>query len=104
MASKLKLQPNPTFKCKVGIPVPGVGEVEAVFEFKHKGRDELEKFWSAHVGQPHPEVAEALVVGWGLEDEFNIENLRALLNNYLGAAPALLTAYEDELLNARRGN
>ncbi|OAM26211.1 hypothetical protein A7P96_00610 [Eikenella sp. NML03-A-027] len=104
MASKLKLQPHPTFKCKVDIPVPGAGVVEAVFEFKHKGLNELERFWADNVDNPDPKVAEALVVGWELEDEFTTDNLRTLLDNYPGAARALISAYSEELITARRGN
>lgn len=104
MASKLKLQPNPTFKCKVDIPVPGVGGVETVFEFKHRGLNELDRLWADNVDNPDPKLAEALVVGWELEDEFNISNLRTLLDNYPGAAHALIAAYSEELVTARRGN
>lgn len=104
MTSKLKLQPNPTFKCKVEIPVPGGESVPAVFEFKHYSVSGVEEFWKEAAGKPDLDIAASLVVGWDLEDEFSADNLQTLLNNYPGSAAALINAHTAELFRARQGN
>ena len=104
MASKLKLQPSPTFTCTVESPVPGAESVPVVFEFKHYSVSGIEEFWQEAMGRPDLESAALLVVGWDLEDEFTADNLHSLLNNYPGSAVALINAYSTELWRARRGN
>lgn len=45
--TKLKLNPEPTFKATVGIPVPGVGNVDVEFTFKHRTRKAITDFLEA---------------------------------------------------------
>jgi hypothetical protein len=100
-----KLKANPTFKAKVGIPIPG-GEPEQVeFEFRHRTVDGLAELREQCAkGMSNREIFDAVVVGWGLSDEFNHENTDVLLQNYPMAARAIFTGYIDELTNARLGN
>lgn len=101
-----KLKANPTFKTKVGIPIPG-GEPESVeFEFRHRTLDGITKFREecAAGKKSNREVFDAIVVGWGLTDEFNGDNIDMLLQNYPGAANAIAGVYLEELFKARRGN
>ena len=104
MASKLNLQSNPTFKCKVAIPVPGGEPVPVEIEYRHHSVSSINKFWEEHSGAANVEVVWLLVAGWDLEDEYNRDNLQALLDNYPGAAAEIVGSFTAELYNARRGN
>ena len=108
MGLKLKLNPEPTFKAKVGIPVPGGKPTLVEFTFKHRTREQVKELQDemAALGE-NADEAEAFrmfVVGWELDDEFNDENIKRLLSNYLGASAAISSAYFSELYGARRGN
>lgn len=101
--AKLTLNPNPTFKAKVGIPVPGSDELaEVEFVFKHRTKDQLES-WMGENGEDLQKVME-MVDGWDLPDKFNEANVKTLLQNYFGAAAAIVTAYIGELMKAKTGN
>ena len=102
--SKFKLEPAPTFKATVQIPVHGGDSVPVVFEFKHRTRDELDAFYKPKKERTVEEQLMDMVVGWDLDDEFNAENVAKLAQNYLGAAGALVTAYVAELMQARTKN
>jgi hypothetical protein len=130
--AKLSLKAPPTFKGKVKIPVAGGAEVEIVIDFKHRTRDELDQHMAdmrAKVAPPpvvqpvegtdapavipkareitmDDEVADVLNVasGWDLDEPFNAENVRTLLNNYHRASWAIGMAYMTELTQARQGN
>lgn len=102
--AKLKLNPEPTFKAKVGVPVPGGRPVEVLFTFKHRTRDELLAWIDESHGARDYESVEQCVVAWELEDEFTRENIERLCNNYPGAGLAIVGAYLDELRGAREKN
>lgn len=102
--AKLKLNPEPTFKAKVGIPVPGSRPVDVEFTFKHRARDEILAWLDDNRDATDVQSVEQCVVGWGLEDEFSRENVERLCNNYPGAGMAILAAYLDELRGARAKN
>lgn len=104
MGIKLKLNPEPTFKAKVGIPVPGVGIAQVEFTFKHRTREEVVAWIEAGREQSDGDAVCDCVVAWGLDDEFTPENVARLCNNYSGAGGAIVAAYLDELRGARRGN
>ncbi len=130
--AKLTLKAPPTFKGKVKIPVAGGATVEVVFDFKHRTREELDAHMAAvrakvaplvaatpvegqdaPVELPTPreitiddEVADVMAVtsGWDLDEPFNAENVRVLLNNYHRASWAIGMAYMVELTQSREGN
>lgn len=102
--ARLKLNPEPTFKAKVGIPVPGSRPVDVVFTFKHRTRDEVTAWCEASRDSEAGESIEQCVVGWDLEDELNRENIERLCNNYPGAGLAIIGVYLDELRGARAKN
>lgn len=100
---KLTLNANPTFKAKVGIPVPGSDELaEVEFVFKHRTKDALDA-WMNESAEDLQKVME-MAEGWDLSEKFNEANVSKLLQNYFGAAPAIVTAYLGELLKAKTGN
>lgn len=102
--AKLKLNPEPTFKAKVGIPVPGSRPAEVLFTFKHRTRDEVIAWVEGSRDATDVDSVLDVVVGWELEDEFNRENVERLCNNYPGSGLVIISAYLDELRGARVKN
>lgn len=103
---KLTLNPSPTFKAKVDIHVPGVGNAPVEFTFKHRTKPELDK-WLADVAAKTPSDPEALldcVLGWDLDDEFNAENVKRFCDTYHSGAYAVVSAYRAELRGNRAKN
>ena len=101
-----KLNPEPTFKASVRIPVPG-GESEPVeFTFKHRTTTQIKSFFLEECkgSKSDVDVVKLMVVGWGLDDAFNDENLGRLIDNYPGSRRAITDAYFDELTKGRLGN
>lgn len=106
--ARLKLNPEPTFKAKVGIPVPGGRSADVEFTFTYRGKAELSK-WHDEVQDLPKDASEAtllrtFVVGWDLDDEFGDDNIRRLCDAYPGAAAAAMDVYLRESWGARRGN
>jgi len=104
-----KLQPNPTFKAEVLIPVPGgkPGKITAIF--KHKGKKELQSFFESlqTEGDQRSDVDALgeLLAGWeGVDDKFSEENLGILLDAYPGSAMAFFETFRKEALEARTKN
>jgi hypothetical protein len=122
--AKLTLNGNPTFKAKVGIPVPGSEPVDVEFEFKHKTRTEFAAYISAaRLPEDAPEVtidnletvtAESIkrdakrimeiAVGWELDDPFTTESVESFINKYDGSSPEIMATYGRELQQAKRKN
>lgn len=104
--AKLSLTANPTFKTKVGIPVPGLGTRDVEFTFKHRTRDQV-KEWAESVKDSERTDGDGILdiaMGWELDDEFNVENANKLCQSYPGAASAIFFAYLEELRGARSKN
>lgn len=129
MAGKVSfsLNPNPTFKATVHIPIPGDGDQTQPLEFtfKHKNRTEFAKFMQALDDvkfvdkevtsiDTDAKVQEGLDIdvgfvmeiaeGWALSDEFTKENVTLLLQNYFGASNVIVSTYVDSLLAAKTKN
>ena len=104
MAVKFKLVAAPTFKAKVSVPVHGGEAVPLEFEFKHRTRDEMAKWLEGSAGRSDVDSLLDVLAGWELDDPFGKESVELLVQNYCGAAPAIVARYVDELIQARRGN
>ena len=102
--AKLKLQPDPTFKAKVAIPVAGSAPVEVEFTFRHRTKEELQKFIEDSGKRDDPDTIMELAAGWELSDQFTRENVDLLVQNYIASARAVFDKYLDELVKARLGN
>jgi hypothetical protein len=99
----IKLEPSPTFRAPVAIPVPGDGGFDIDFEFRHKTTEQRDKFVALH--QFDLDAVREIIVGWKDDSvAYSDEALVVLLSNYPGAATAIITAYLRELAGARRGN
>lgn len=100
--AKIKLNADPTFKAKVGIPVAGAQSVRVEFTFKHRSTDEL-KDW-LKLEQDDLAVVLDCALGWENDEAFDAENVGRLLQSYPGAAQAILTTYLEESRGARAKN
>lgn len=99
----IKLEPNPTFRVNVKIPVPGGTGFEIDCEFRHKTTKEKDEYIRSKGGDLA--AVQDILVGW--KDDavpYSDETLIVLLDNYPSAATAIVGAYLSELVGARRGN
>lgn len=107
MMAKIKLQPDPTFKAKADIAVPGGVPVGVTFTFKYRTRQEMERFLkSANENEFDDDVKliMAMVTGWELADDFTEENVRTLVDSYISAPVSIFEAYCRELTGVRSKN
>ncbi len=131
MPKTFKIQQNPTFKETVKIPRVGGEPLEVVFEYKYLTRKELailqddwnkatkemiEKWTKA--GDDERSLEEMsedeithnvkqlkdIVVGWNFSDEFNDENIRALVEATLHTTDSIVNAYYEAYTKAKVGN
>lgn len=103
---KFVLDPAPTFKAKVDIPVHGSDTVPVEFEFKHRSRDAMDELLSRVSSGSLKDVdsLQEVIVGWELDDPFTAESIDKLVQNYQGAAQAIVRKYMSEITQARLGN
>ncbi|MCY1380956.1 Phage tail assembly chaperone [compost metagenome] len=76
------------------------------FEFKHRSRDAMDELL-ARVSAGELKDVDSLreiLAGWELDDPFSEESIQKLIQNYQGAAPAIVRKYMAELTQARLGN
>lgn len=103
--AKFKLTPNPTFKTKVGIPVPGVSDpVEVEFTFKYRTRSEVMEWSEAIKSKQDHEIIFDCVTAWELTDDYTEENIKRLCDNYPTAGAEIAVAYLRELAGVRTKN
>lgn len=101
---EIHIKAEPTFEEKVGIPVPGKGAVDVLFTFKHRTKDELQKFLKDTEQLKGAEYVMKLISGWEFTDEFNKKNVEIFLQNYHGAEIAIAVGYAKALSGARLKN
>lgn len=133
MAKSFKLQVNPTFKAPVEIPRIGADPMRVSFVFKAMNRLELARMFDKWKEEGQEMVDEMrrdaanenqwtleklaareielqvsqlkdIVVGWGFEDEFNDENIEALVTTAVSVSEAIVDQYHDAYQRARKGN
>jgi hypothetical protein len=102
--AKLKLNPEPTFKAKVAVPVPGAAAAPVEFTFKWRKRDEVLPWLEAAKDTTDAEIIMDCALAWDLDDEFNAENVERLCNTYQGAGREFVNTYLDELRGVRAKN
>lgn len=101
---KFSLAAKPTFTARVSIPVPGKAPEPVEFTFKGRTRDEFKEFIDTLAEREDADVVMDICCGWELEEAFDRENVDLLIQNYLGAARAIIEKYLSELTQARLGN
>lgn len=100
-----RLEPNPTFRAKIKIPVPGQTSAVLDIEFRHKTRKAAMKFGQSLEGRDEVEALEEIIVNWSnCEQDYSRDALAQLIENYPGAFLAITAGYADELVHGRRGN
>lgn len=122
-----KLQPNSTFRTKVGIVLPGQQKpAEIEVEFKFLSRSAAQAFFDGLRAQTEEvrdedgnvtgirtvreakkdsEALAEIMVGWnGPDQDYSAESLALLIDNYPTAAFYLFDAFRSELLEAKRKN
>ena len=131
MSKSFKIQQNPTFKETVKIPRVGGEPLEVVFEYKYLTRKELavlQDDWNKATKEMIEKWTEAedaersleemsedeithnvkqlkdIVVGWNFSDEFNDENIRALVDATLHTTDSIVKAYYEAYAKAKVGN
>lgn len=103
------LQPKPTFKAAIAIPIPGAKEATITFEFKHMGKKGLMEFFNS-LGEGEKARADEdalgdLIVGWeGVDTKYSPDALGTLVDGYPGAALAILVGYRKALMEGRTKN
>lgn len=104
--SKLKftLDPKPMFEMPVALPVHGAGTVDVKFTFRHRTRDEMSAFMKSAPGRPDVDLIQDVATGWELDDPFDAKSIAKLVQNYAGAAAAIVSTYINEIGQARLGN
>jgi len=102
--TKLALNPAPTFRAKVAIPVAGGPAVDVEMTFKHRTKTQLDEFVKSRQGTSDTDSFMEMVSAWDLDDPFGKESVDLLLENYIGAALATYRKYIDELVQAKLGN
>lgn len=102
-----KLQPNPTFKTLVHIPIPGDKAEAVLFTFRHKSRTQLDALVKQMAdGELEFDAAvKDIVVEWTYPGvDFSPEALDQCLDMFPGSGLAIFTAFREALLEARRKN
>lgn len=102
--AKLTLAAAPTFKANVMIPLPGKKPTPVEFVFKGRTRNQFREFVEGLADREDVDVILDIASGWDLEDPFSKESVELLVQNYLGAAKAVIEKYLTELTGARLGN
>lgn len=125
MAKKFKIAQNPTFKAKVGIPRVGADDIEVEFEYKFLPRKQLAEMydsWRAESSKLEVnddtnlsdltafevdlqvQQLKEILVGWNFDDEFNEDNIRALVETSVGATKAIIAGFQESYSKSKLGN
>lgn len=110
MATIFKINPDPTFRVLVGIPVAGRKSMPLDIEFRHKTRDELKEYSDGFSTKSEIENLMDIVAGWrNCDAKFDQAALELLLQNYSQASNAIIAAYTkavtgQDISDARLGN
>lgn len=106
MTITLKLDPAPTFKATVNIPVAGSKEgADIVCEFVHMTKDAYAAWAAREESMTDAERGLEILKSWqGPDQPFSAESLGKLFQNYPGSAYAITFKFATELNKNRSGN
>lgn len=101
-----KLQPNPTFKAKVALSIPGESApVSIEVEFRHMSKSAMRDYFATLGDRTDVDALADIVVGWsGVDAPFDRTALATLVDNYPASAGELFEAFRREAIEARRKN
>jgi hypothetical protein len=101
---KFTLNPSPTFKATVLIPVPGGTAAGIEFTFKHRPREDFKTFMEGMEDRDDIDLLMDVVSGWDLDDAFDADNLAKMTKNYMGSGHAIVEKYISEMTKVRAKN
>lgn len=126
--AKISIQQKPTFAVDVEIPRIGDKSVKVPFTFLFLDRAQMADFQDSELTNAKSmtdylkqedrtvrglaDSAEAfevgqlkqIVQGWGFDDEFNDDNIKALVRSSAAVTSAIFNAYKSAYEKAREGN
>lgn len=102
---KFTLRPDPTFRRKVAIPIPGEDkEAQVEFVFKFRTREQLAELYEALGNRDRAAMVMEMATGWELADPFTEDNVRLLDSTYIGSLERVVAAYWEEHTKALEKN
>lgn len=133
MAKKFSIAQNATFKNTVDVPRIGGESIKVGFEFKYltrkqlselqdkwndqaqtmldkwrKEADDTDKSGISHITEDeivhNINQLKDIVIGWEFSEDFNDENIRALVESSLAATDAVIKGYHEAYTKAKLGN
>lgn len=126
MAKSFKIAIAPTFKATVKVPRVGGEPLEVQFTFKVKDRKELARMfgewkkgheelikdseeysledWAEKEIAMQVKQLKDIVVGWNFDDEFNDENIEALVSSVISVTDEIQSTYNEAYTRAKAGN
>lgn len=102
-----KLEPNPTFKTAVKIPIPGEKAEAVLFTFRHKTASQIDAYQSAIAGgdKTLKDIAKEIVIEWTYPGvDFNDEALDACMERFPGSPLAIWMAFREAYFVAKEKN
>lgn len=100
---KLTLGRLPDFKMPVSFVLPNGDEAKIIFTVRHKSAEEIQELFARDDIRDGDFILE-LATAWDLEEEFNKENVDALIKLYPSAALGLSQTYMRALAGQRVKN
>ena len=126
MAKTFKIALSPTFTATVNIPRVGADDIAVPFKFKTMDRKQLANMftewnkaqteliessenydladWTSKEIELQVNQIKHIVVGWGIEDEFNDENIEALVTTAISVTSVITEVYSEAYTRAKKGN
>lgn len=104
MSFKVNLSERlPDFPLSVKFKMPNGVEAEIKFTVKHKSGSEIQAMYAREDIKDFEFITE-IASGWDLDDEFNNENAKKLVDNFPASALGLTQAYMAALAGVRVKN
>ena len=101
---KFSLDPNPTFRFNVAIPVPGEKVSDVVFIGRHKSKRDVNELFERGKSLSDVDLVMEITCGGELDDPFDRENVTRMVENYIGSTGAIFQTYIRELSGQREKN
>jgi hypothetical protein len=100
-----KLEPNPTFEVRVTGFVPGRPADGLFVTFRHQTAEQFTAWLAGFADKTVEDLVVDVVHAWrDAPREFSREALQDIAKTYPAFVSALITAYREELFEARRKN
>lgn len=102
-----KLEPNPTFKYPVNIPIPGEKADKVQFTFRHKTSTQIEDYQKGiNSGEKSlKDIAREIVVEWNYPGvDYSEATLETCMEMFPGSPLAIWMAFREALFVAKEKN